>query len=119
MADENLHKELYLLMAESISIQSLNAKERSEVQNRLLSLEPNEMKKVINRLKKEKEEMNRVFAAKKKEAEQIKVLETAISDAKDAARSLDKEYLSAQSNIERKESTRSAAQLLDELDKLG
>jgi hypothetical protein len=112
----NSQKELYQLMISSISIQSLPTDERKKIQGVLLELPPEAMGEIIKVLRKEHNELEKIQQGRGAELKQVERLEEAVSQARDAARKLNKAFLAIQESSNQEEEARATEKLLSDLD---
>jgi|GEM_PF-2748555 len=116
MTHKTLKKELYQLMAASLSIQSLRAAERLEMQDRMLDLPESDMQQMVQILKQEQEEMKKLHKRSKLEQKQIKKIDNLVEGLRDAGHIMDKAFLTARESEEQTESSKISADLLKEID---
>lgn len=114
--NSNSQKELYQLMISSISIQSLPTDERKKIQGVLLELPPEAMNELIKVLRKEHNELEKIQEHQGDVLEEVERLEEAVSQARDAARKLNKAFLAVQESSNQEEEARATEKLLSDLD---
>jgi hypothetical protein len=118
MAKDNLKKELYKLMAQSAAIQSLSMEERIEMQDKILALGPEEMRRVLEILKAESRESAETKKQASREDKEVKKLAGMVQSMREAGRTLDKAFLGARESSDRAESTKITDTLLNKISEL-
>ena len=103
-------------MISSISIQSLPTDERKKLQGVLLELPPEAMSELIGVLQKENSELKKIHERRSVELEEIKNLENAVSEARDAARRLNKSFIAIRESSNQEAEARATEKLLSDLD---
>lgn len=116
MNRKELKKELYQLMASSLSIQSLSSAERLEMEDRILNMPEADMEQMVQLFHEEEEEMKALHKRSKVEQKQIKKVENLVSGLRDAGHILDKVFLTARESEERSESSKISSDLLKQID---
>lgn len=105
-------------MAKSMAIQSLDADKRIEMQDKLLDLPENEMKRMIGILEKEQTELEVLHKKAVKEQKLAHKVYGMAQSLRDAGRRLDKAFLISRESRERDESAQASDKLLDEIEEL-
>ena len=109
-------KELYQLMISSISLQSMDSKERLMMQDKILNLDEPQMQQMILILRNEQSEMKELHRRSKMEQKESKKLDGMVDSLRDAGHILDKAFLSAREADERNESSKISSDLLKQID---
>jgi hypothetical protein len=118
MASEELKKELYQLMAQSLAIQSLSMEKRLEMQGKMLDLPDEQLISVINILKNELRDMAELHRQSLREQKDVKKIGVMTGALRDAGKDLDRAFLTAREGEDREESTRITSGLLDQIDRI-
>lgn len=118
MPQDQLKKELYQLMAGSLTIQMLPLEKRVETQDHILSLPEAEMRSMIDIFRREQMDMSEMNRQSVRERKEIKKIGSLVDRLRDAGKMLDKAFLTARESEERDESSRITTGLLDQIDSL-
>ena len=118
MAKEKLKKQLYHLMANSRSIQSLTLEERLAIEEKILILPEGDMRKMIDVFKREQKQITQLQRRSLMEQKEVKKISSAINALRDAGRTIKRIFLTVRESAEREESTEIASSLLRQIDKL-
>ncbi len=118
MPKNNLRKQLYQLMTQSMAIQSLEAEEKLEMQDKMLGLPENEMQEMIRILRSEQNDMAELHKRAVKEQKEAKKMVSMAQSLRDAGRRLDKAFLIARESEDRDQSSQATHKLLKEIDLL-